>query len=298
VKRGPVLLVIVLVSACLAAGAAVAATFSDPVGDTIVIPQGADVTGVTAVDLTSIDVSNTPAGLVTFRLTVTSQTLPPNTILGAVLNTDRNAQTGDEGIEVVIDYVVAPNGTTEVVVARWNGTELVEVPSTATSSFAGGVLTITVPRSELVNTQAFDFEIVALVFRADLQAAIADVAPDTVTGFTYELVGIAPPAPSPPPRLTASKPTGVPARPRPGRRFSVSTGITRQDTGAAVTSGNVACSVRVGVARVRTAGRFTGGRARCTMTVPRTTKGKTLRGTITIRSAGATVTRAFSFRVA
>jgi hypothetical protein len=294
VKRGPVLVAILLVSACLAAGAAVAATFTDAVADTFVIPQGADVTGVTPVDLTSIDVTNTPDGLVTFRFTVTSQTLPPNTILGAVLDTDRNPSTGDEGIEVVVDFVVAPDLTNELVVARWNGTELVEAPTIATSSFAAGVLTITIPRSELVNTQAFTFEAVALVFRADLQAAIADVAPDTATPYAYELVGIAPPAPL---RLTASKPTGAPARPRAGRRFSVSTGVTRQDTGAAVTSGNVACNVRVGTARVRAAGRFSGGRARCTLTVPRTAKGKTLRGTMTIRSAGATVTRVFSFRV-
>lgn len=296
-KRGPVLVAIFLISACIAAGAALAATFSDPVGDTIVIPQGADVTGVTPVDLTSIDVTNTPDGLVTFRITVSNQTLPPNAILGAVLDADRNASTGDEGIEIIIDYVVLPNLTAELVLARWNGTDLVEAPTTATASFAAGVLTITVPRSDLANTLGFNFEIVSLVFRADLQAAIADVAPDTTTPFTYELTGIAPPAPPAAPRLTASKPTGVPARPRAGRRFSVSAGVTRQDTGAAVTSGNVACNVRVGAARVRAAGRFSGGRARCTMTVPRTAKGKTLRGTITIRSAGATVTRAFSFRV-
>ncbi|MBA2741222.1 MAG: hypothetical protein H0U46_04340 [Actinobacteria bacterium] len=49
--------------------------------------------------------------------------------------------------------------------------------------------------------------------------------------------------------------------------------------------------------KVRATGAFSGGQARCVVALPRNAKGKTLRGSITVRAAGAKLTRAFSYRV-
>lgn len=286
----------VVVFACLLAGGALAATFSDPVGDTFVAPSGADASSVTPVDITGLEVTNTAAGLVTFRITVTAQTLPRLSSLDVVLDLDKNVATGDEGADASLGLLVLPDGTTAFSFDRWNGTELVDVTTTTTAaaSFTAGVLTITVPRSELLDTRGFDFVGIGLAFTTDLSVVVLDVAPDTEQPFSYDLVGLPPP---PPPKLSASKPVGAPGRPTAGKAFSVSSLVKRQDTGATLTSGTVACVVRVGTARIRAVGRFSGGRARCALTVPRTAKGKTLRGTMTIRSAGGRVAASFSFRV-
>jgi hypothetical protein len=288
----PALVAALLVSAVLAAGSALAVTFTDGTADTVALPQGADVTTVTPVDMTLVDVTNTPDGRITFRITVANQTLPPLTILGVAINHDRNGATGDEGVDSTLDLVVQQDGSIGALHQRWNGTDFVDVtPTQASGSFAAGVLTLSVPRSELGNTRSIDFEALALVFRADLMAIVADIAPDTANAYTFDLVGL------PAPRLAATRPTGTPARPIAGRAFVVSTAVTNDETEQAVRSGTVTCVVRVGTARIRAAGRFVGGRARCSMTVPRTARGKTIRGTMTIRSGGAAVTAAFSFRV-
>jgi hypothetical protein len=77
----------------------------------------------------------------------------------------------------------------------------------------------------------------------------------------------------------------------------VSSLVVLADTGDRIPDGRTTCAVRVGTARLRAAGTFAASRARCTMTVPRNATGKVLRGTLTVRHAGATITRPFSFRV-
>ena len=294
-RRSPLAVVAVAVAAFLLAGGAFAVTFTDPTGDLIVLPEGADVSTVAALDITTVDATNTPAGVVTFRVATTQPTMPTASIIALILDLDRNPATGDDGTEADLTFDIDPSGVSSFEFQRWNGTALVPVtPTTATAGYANGALTVTVPRSELENTRGFNFDVITLAFRSDLMAFAADVAPDTEAPFSFDLTGLAPP---PPPRLTATKPVGAPARPIAGRAFSMSSVVKRQDTGATLTSGTVACVVRIGTARVRAVGRFAGGRARCALTVPRTARGKTMRGTMTIRSAGGTVTVPFSFRV-
>jgi hypothetical protein len=280
----------------LAGGAALAATFTDAVGDVVVVPEGADMTGIELPDITAVDVTNTPDGLVTFRVTLANQTLSPATVIAVVLDTDKNVASGDEdGLEAVIGYVVDILGEGTLAFDRWDGTELAEVAQTAaTANFSGGVVTVTVPRSELFDTRGVDFGAAALVLRADAEAAALDIVPDTDELLTYDLEGLPPPSP---PRLTATRPNGTPARPHAGKRFAVTSLVTRNDTGARVTSGKVTCVVRVGTARVRAAGRLSLAGARCSMTVPKGAKGRSLQGTMTIQASGGKVKRAFSFRV-
>lgn len=281
------LLISALAVAALATGAARAGTaYTDPVGDQLNSPS------LVAPDITAVEVSNTPEGLVTFVITIAgSQPLPRFSGVAIALDLDRDPSTGDEGAEAFIGYIVDLLGAGQLAFDRWDGSELVEVEqTTATARFADGVVTITVPRAELLGTGGFAFAVVSLL--TNLSEVALDIAPNEGV-WTYDL-GL---PPAPPPTLAAAKPSGAPAKPRAGKPFVVSSVVTRSDTGAVVSDGSVACAVRVGSARVRAAGRFRNERAQCAITVPKTAKGKVVRGTMTIRSLESSVVRSFSFRV-
>ncbi len=285
-----------LAIAALATGAARADTsYSDPAGDVFATNPA-----VVGLDLTAVEVSNTPDGTITFRVTIANaQTLPVLGAVGVGLDLDKNLDTGDEGFEAFALYVRDPFGRESLAFQRWSPIdgELVEMPTTGMSaSFSQGVFSWTVPRSKLLDTSGFAFVVVSLVFTPDLVNFAADIAPDSNQLWVYDLVGLAPPPP--PPTLSASNPTGSPPKPVAGKRFTASVVVTRSDTGEAMTSGTVSCAVRVGTARVAAVGRFRGGRVQCAMTVPRNAKGKMLRGTITVDALGASVKKPFSFRVA
>jgi hypothetical protein len=71
------------------------------------------------------------------------------------------------------------------------------------------------------------------------------------------------------------------------------------DVPLAPESGAVRCAARIiGGASLRGAGAFVSGRARCTFTIPKTAKGKVVRGAITITFQTATVSKPFAFTTA
>jgi hypothetical protein len=287
-KRSLAALAIPLAVAALSAAAASAdSSFEDPAGDTL----GA------APDLTTVAVSNSPGGDITFQTTVANyQALPPppsaRVHLALFLDLDENESTGELGneAEAVFVNILVNNGAVDF--RRWDGSQMVDVPETnMSSSLSAGVLTFTVNRTELLNVTGFAFRVQALTF-VDGGGPRFDLAPDE--GYwNYDLVF----PPPPPPTLSASKPVGTPTRPVAGRRFTVRSTVTRSDTGEAVTAGSVKCNVRVGAARLRADGRFRAGRAQCVMAVPLRARGKTLRGSMTVRAAGASVTKPYSFRI-
>jgi hypothetical protein len=129
----------------------------------------------------------------------------------------------------------------------------------------------------------------ALNLAAPSKSAVDD-APNTEL-WSYELVGL------PAPRLSTQRLLVRPAQPIAGRSFTVQALVRRSDSGETVTSGSVSCTARVGTTRLRTRGGFGGGRAQCVVSVPRNAKGKTLRGTLTVRAAGASLSRPFSYRI-
>lgn len=287
-KRSRAALTIALALSALAAAAASAdASFEDPAGDIL----GA------APDVTTVAVSNTPDGNITFQITIANyQALPPppsaRVHLALFFDLDRNQSTGELGneAEAVFVNILVNNGAVDF--RRWDGSQMVDVPETKmSSSLSAGVLAFTVNRSELSNVTGFAFRVEALTF-VDGVGPRFDFAPDE--GYwTYDLV-VPPP---PPPPLSASKPVGTPTRPVAGRRFTVRSVVTRSDTGEAVTAGSVMCTARVGTVRLPAEGRFRVGRAQCVMAVPRKAKGKALRGSMAVRAVGASVTTRYSFRV-
>jgi hypothetical protein len=90
----------------------------------------------------------------------------------------------------------------------------------------------------------------------------------------------------------------MPARAAAGTTVTARLAVARDDTGAAVTSGKVACRAAVGGAPLRLVSRgFSRGAATCAWAVPRAASGKTLRGSIAVTFAGKTVTRSFAQKV-
>ena len=285
-KRSLATLAVALAAAALVSGVASAdELFEDPAGDN----QGP------APDVTTVEVSNTPDGTITFRITIANfQTLPPppsaRAHLSLFLDLDKDESTGESGREAEAIFVnlLANNGAVNFV--RWDGSQMVDVPETnMSSSLSAGVLTFTVNRSELLDATGFTFLIQALTF-VDGVGPRFDYAGDP---WTYDLVF----PPPPPPKLTATKPVGTPARPVAGRRFTVRSVVTRSDSPEAITAGSVRCTTRIGRSTLRAEGRFKAGRAQCAMAIPRGARGKTLRGSMTMRAASASVTRRFSFRI-
>jgi hypothetical protein len=273
----------------LTAGATAQISFEDAVGDQRNIEE------LVAPDITSVQVSNTPDGVITFRVTIVNQTtLPPHSRIAVLFDLDRRQATGFGGFEYSVKHEIQDSGQPLIAFERWDevNLEFDQLPTTdIVSEFANGVYTLRVPRRQLENTTLFEFGMYAAALNRTVESRSAvDDAPNAEL-WSYALAGL------PAPRLVTSRLRVAPARPVAGRSFSVGTPVRRSDTGAAITSGMVACTARVGQARVRASGRFTGGQARCVVVVPRTAKGKTLRVTMTIRSAGATVTRTVTYLV-
>jgi hypothetical protein len=221
------------------------------------------------------------------------------------VDVDRKLETGSDSVDAIVAYVTDPFGDAETDLARWDAAEddFVDVdplPATVSASFTGGVVTLTVPRSELFYTSSFRFAVVSLeldgVFDQDPGV---DQAPDGNDYWSYELV-------VPPAALAASAPIVAPRRPLAGKTVVVSTDVTRTDKSPTAPAMTARCSARVGSTRLRTSSTVVPrsepiplgeGQARCAFRAPRTARGKLVRGTITASAAGVAVTRPFSVRI-
>jgi hypothetical protein len=272
----------------LAPSASGDASFDDPAGDQRNTEE------LVAPDITAVQISNTPGGLITLRISVANHTALPNgSRIAALFDVDRRIETGELGFEYAVRHDVDASGRAALTFERWEESlfQLVQIPATnLSSSFSAGVFTLTVPRSELGNTTGFQFGMYAAQLDPDGDDHAVDDAPNANL-WSYELTGL------PAPRLSTTRLVVMPGRPVAGKSFVVHAGVRRMDTGTPVTSASVTCAARIGGAKIRAVGRFSGGRARCVVSVPRAAKGKTVRGTITIRAARTSVTRNFRYQV-
>ena len=272
-------------------GASAASSFVDPVGDQVPFED------LIAPDITTVDVSNSRGGVITFRVAVANYaSLPPDSRIAILFDLDRDFSTGDNGFEYAVSHRVDAAGEERAVFERWEAAtfRMVELGADPiSSSFAGGTYTLALPRSALGNTTAFDFGLYAALFHPTrANRAAVDSAPNANI-WTYELVGL------PPPRLAVSRLARSPRRPVAGRQFVVTSVVVRRDTGMAVhaDTGTVTCAARVGRTALRARGVYRARNARCLIDIPRSAKGKRLTGTITVRAHGAAAVRRFSFRV-
>lgn len=265
------------------------AVFQDSVGEDALAP-----------DMTSVAVSNDDTGKITFQLAVANKpALTPDMLYLIFLDTDGNAATGDAqsfGAEYVIQLVPG-----EVDLFQWNGTDYVGAPSQTSLNFsypATGPV-INVNASDLGKTKALNFVVVAISGIAtdaqgnpDFTNVHRDLAPDPGHGtFAYPVkVKVT---------LTVTAFTMSPKPVKAGKAFSVGLAADESDTGGPVDQGKVTCVATIGGTRVKLkSGRLVNGVGVCIWPIPKTAKGKRVKGSITVTAQGAQVARAFSLKIA
>ena len=150
---------------------------------------------------------------------------------------------------------------------------------------------------------AADLEVIEIVGWRDLDGAgtlvrvgviIADdgdVAPDQGHGtFAYQVLAKL--------TLTVGAFTTSPTPAKAGKSFSAGLAVTESDTSAGVDSGTIICAATIAgkAVRVKTK-RLVDGVAVCVWSLPKTARGKTIRGSIAVAVQGTQTSRAFAARI-
>jgi hypothetical protein len=255
-------------------------TVTDPAGDQDAAP-----------DIADVRVSDAKNGWVTFAISTPNYaTLPPESIMAVIIDADDNRRTGEGGADVAVSV-----GGGEISLERWearSGWLPDELPTRARARQGPNVVFVDVHVSELENTRRLGFSLGALdVNTAEQQIVGIDLAPDNGAFWRYTLANKAAV------KLVSTRIVAKPARPRAGKAFTVGFAATRSDTGRGVVSGTVACRVLSRENRVPAKGRIAGGAGLCTFVVPKNAAGSVLRGTVTVRSGGASLAWDFAFIV-
>lgn len=257
----------------------------------------------TAPDITTLTVSNDDAGIVSFRINVPNRpALGQDMLFELWVDTDNNAATGSAdvgGADYVIQLVRG-----EVSLYKWDGTDYTRRfgdPSAVTLNFSYQAgLTVRISVSELGNTKAFKFFVVAISglvvdpVTGDLDGtnSKADIAPGGGVGLFPYAVNIAKPT------LVVRGVTTTPRAPKAGQSFTMRMTAARSDTGANLQNGRVTCVGRAGTSRLRAQlARVQGGAVTCTWLIPANAKGKTFKGTATVVFEGLRASRSISRRI-
>ena len=251
----------------------------DPAGDHDAAP-----------DMTAVRVSDAKSGWITFAITTPNYAvLPEQSAIVVSIDADANPRTGESGAELQLSLAAG-----QIALERWDGRQWApdDLPTRARARNSGNLVAIDVHRSELGNSSRFRFSLLSADVNTAIQAVVAvDIAPDDFSYWGYTLAN------RPALVLVASNPVAQPRRPKAGKSVTVSLAVTRSDTGRRIASGTVSCRVRTSGATVPAAGRVARGSAHCAFVVPRTAKGKVVRGTISVRTGGKNVARNFAFVV-
>lgn len=251
-------------------------------------------------DITTTVVSNDDAGAITFQIAIPNRpSFTADMLLLMFLDTVPGAGDADSlGADYAIQLV--PEGAA---LFKWNGSDFrADTPQrTLTTSYAAGA-TIGISAAELGAPKTINFLIIAIsgiVVGAngeeDFSNIRRDIAPTGgfgggATTWSYEVRTVL--------ALTEAGFTTSPSPARAGAPFSAAVAATRNDTQGLVRSGTVTCQARIGSTRAALRGsRVQNGVATCSWAIPKTAKGKTIRGTVTLTVDGARLTRSFSARI-
>jgi hypothetical protein len=298
-KRLPVLLALgallaVLPTTALGGSAhrtANSTTFADSTGEDAAAP-----------DIVNVAVSNDDSGLITFQINLSNRPeFTPDMFFLIYLDSDSNASTGAQdipGAPGVDNAIELDPGAVNMF--QWNGTDFVSssTQSSLTYSYVATGPIIHVSAADLGGTKGVKFFALAASGFAvdangnpDLTNFHRDIAPDPGHGFyTYQVLTKL--------VLSVTAFTTAPKPAKAGTTFSVSFAASENDTAGPVASGTVACAATLAGKRlVAIRHVLANGIATCVWRIPRTAKGKLIRGTITLNVRGTTVARAFSARI-
>lgn len=259
-------------------------------------------------DITSVRVSNDDAGTITVRVDVPTHPTLTEDMRLRVWFSDADPATGlsDGGADafVLADAYLLGLGRAALYTCRGSVCSPVWPDRPASTS-----LGFSYASGARFTFDAADLDIdttLGTSTRLDFWLAVySDVAYDPATGFdlshahfefapaqgelwTY-FVRIGPS------RLVVKRFATGPSPAKAGQPFAATLSATRNDTGAAVTTGEVGCSAKVAGRNLRP--RFRGFAARaavCRYALPSAAHGATIRGSITLEFAGKTVSRTFA----
>lgn len=248
-----------------------------------------------APDIVGTSVSNTDAGDLRFAITVSNRPVFGRDMLILVyVDTKKGGDPDSNGA----DYVIQVESGLPLLF-KWNGSDFLRAPSDGGLGYrypsTGPIIEL--GSSALGSPKTIKFrELVGSGATRNGQGETvydnfaADASPNAETqGFAFKLVTHL--------KLDAGKAEISPARPRGGGSVAVVVQVAANDLGP-ITSGKVACEASVGGKPIRTrSAKVGGGVATCGFTLPAGSKGKQLKGTITVTSRGLTVRRPFSATV-
>jgi hypothetical protein len=278
-------------AAAPAAASANSQTYTDSTGETPNAP-----------DITTIVVSNTDVGMLSFRINVPNRpTLGQDMIVLLFVDTDANVSTGGAdfgGADYVIELFRG-----EAQLYKWDGTDFSRRfgdPPSVTLSFAyqGGV-TLRISSTELGNTKKLGFFTIVesgvtfdpVTGDPDFSAVVGDVAPGGGNLFQYTVITAKP-------TLVVKKVSSTPRTPAAGKEFTLRMTAARSDTNATLRNGRVTCVGRAGTTRLRArVARVLNGAVTCTWRIPAKAKGKTFRGSAAVTFEGLKATRSHSARI-
>jgi hypothetical protein len=251
------------------------ASFTDPAGDS-----------GTAPDITAVTAANDATGAnLTFTVRTNQAALAADAVVFLYFDADQNGQTGSNGVESVL---LVGSGGWEYL--KWNGSAFAAAnAASANASYANGLLTFKITKADMGGSDKLAFWVDTAQFDAADNVIAQDTSPDGDSIYEYTVMK--------PLTLRAGATTAVPAAPKAGKSFVVRTRITRGDTGGPLASGAVKCTIRIGTVAIRATGRVAGGVASCTMTIPKTAKGKTVRGTMKVTLQGVSTSKTFSYKI-
>lgn len=249
-------------------------------------------------------VSNDDAGVITFRAAVPNRPVMTDDMRVYVnVDADSDPATGVGGrdywllVDPIIykDHDVHPFFCANAICGGYPPDR--PAPSGVLSHVYASGPTITIDGSYLGDARRFRFQIVVvdgivLVPGAgfDFTNSHRDPAPDD-GWWTYGVrIG--------PSRLLVKRFSTEPATPRAGKTFSVRLHAVRDDIGAAVTRGRIACRAAISGMPLRLRRRaFVGTAAVCSWFIPVEAKGRMLRGSIAVMFSGKNVSKAFARKI-
>jgi hypothetical protein len=252
------------------------ATYTDPASDS-----------GTAPDITSVVVSNDANKQITLRINVAKLVVPSDNRVLIAIDSDQNAATGSQGT----DYLLLADLSDKAFgLAYWNGSSFAEASSgTASASYDDTSFTFSINSSDLGNTTGFNFW--ARTLQGDTVAAgNHDDAPDSGSS-NYQL--------GPAAALKLTVQLFHASKARAGKPFVAVITVARSDGALAdVTLDDVTCTATIGGRPLQHGGAVALGPAvGCSWRLPKRSRGKTLRATVTVNLDGATVTKTFTARI-
>lgn len=264
-------------------------------------------------DITSITVNNDQAGMLTIQV-ASANPIVGNHAVAVFIDADKNPATGDDGLEAwmfggpfvgAAFFSCSESGCSE------------SNPAFSARAASSNVTEFQFSRSGIGNSTSFNFDVVSIsidppnlnfwdvagTYTYDLVFPQCGNAKDddgdgridaddlgcsstTDDNEADDPVNI---------RLGAAK--AKPASPKAGSMATITAQTTRVETGQPLESGSVACTASYPGKTLKGSGSVVAGNAVCRIKLPAAAKGKTVRGSMTLKYKTASAKSPFSFKV-